>query len=119
MSAVPSATPQEVGFGSGVDAAPTASARLSTSNPLPICTVNSTSDKLTCVKPFAEKLYATADAGLGDYALTNGIDASFTVTAMVNGNPAHSATPTAANIEDATLTVTLSSRRRQPRRWRA
>ena len=70
--------------------------------------MNSTSDKLTCVKPFAEKLYATADADLGDYELTNGIDASFTVTAMVNGNPAHSATPTAANIADATLTVTLS-----------
>ena len=39
MSAVPSASPQEVGFGSGVDATPTASARLSTSNPLPICDV--------------------------------------------------------------------------------
>ena len=35
MSAVPSATPQEVGFGSGVDAAPTASARLSTPTPCP------------------------------------------------------------------------------------
>ena len=54
---------------------------------------------LTCVKDFAEKLYATADADLGEYALTNGIDASFTVTAMVDGNPAHSATPTAGNID--------------------
>ena len=55
MSAVPSATPQEVGFGSGVDAAPTASARLSSNNPLPICTANSTADTLTCVKDFAGK----------------------------------------------------------------
>ena len=73
MSAVPSASPQEVGFGSGVDAAPKASARLSTSNPPPICTPNIDAGTLTCVKDFAEKLYATADADLGDYALTNGM----------------------------------------------
>ena len=107
-SAVPSASPQEVGFGSAVGVTPTKSANLSASSPPPICTAVLGAGTLTCVKEFAEKLYASEDAGLGDYALTNTVGSEFTVTAMVNGNPAHSATPGDGNIADSTLTVTLS-----------
>ena len=83
------------------------SARLSTSNPPPTCTEDTDAGTLTCVKEFAEKLYATEDADLGDYPLINSIGASFKVTAMVNSRTGHSETPTDGDIENLTLEVTL------------
>ena len=97
---LPASAADKVGFGSGVGVTPEVAATLSASSPPPICTADTDAGTLTCVKPFAEKLYATADADLGEYELINTVGSEFTVTAMVNGSPAHSATPTAANIAD-------------------
>ena len=107
ISAAPSATPQRVGFGSGIGVTPVASKTLSTSNPPPVCMEELGAGTLTCFKDFAGKLYATADADLGEYALTNSVGDEFTVTAMVNGKASHSATPTASDIANPTLEVTL------------
>ena len=75
---------------------------------MPICTPDIDAGTLTCEKDFADKLYASEDAGLGDYALTNGVFDSFKVTAIVDSKTGHSETPTAGNMADATLRVTLS-----------